>query len=118
MEQSSFLESDNPVEYLYLDKNRISSLSGQLSEKGILTGLKSTVGTTVNREAQAGGAIPGVAQIAGKRSRTFNDSAEETYAPFWANAFSFLRDLEANYAVPLDKARIGSLVNLKHFCNL
>lgn len=115
MEQGLFLENDNPVEYLYLDKQRISSLIGQLSEKGVLTGLKSTVSKAVNREAQAGGTLPGLAQMGGKRSRTTSDSAEETYDTFWANAFSFLRQLEANYAVPLDKARLGSLVKFDAF---
>lgn len=81
----------------------------------MLTGLKSTVVKTINREGQAQGAIPGVAQIGGKRSRTSQESAEETYDPFWTNAFSFLRDLEVNFAVPLNKARMGSLVKFDAF---
>jgi hypothetical protein len=43
MAQSLFLEKDSPVDFLYLDRQRISSLIGQLSDRGTLIGLKSVV---------------------------------------------------------------------------
>ena len=52
----------------------------------------------------------GVAKAGTKLAGTFSESSEETYDPFWAHAYSFLQDLEANFAVPLDVARMGSLV--------
>jgi hypothetical protein len=47
------------------------------------------------------------------RSRSSSESSKETYDPFWPHAYTFLEDLEANFAVPLDKARIGSLVKFE-----
>src|SRR5260370_3516069 len=110
MAQSCFPENDNPVEFMYLDKQRISSLLGQVSDRGVLTGLKQVVSKTLNREGQAKAGFPGVMDFVGRRNRTSLESSEETYDTFWSHAFSFLRDLEANYAVPVGEARIGSLV--------
>ncbi|MGO4879418.1 MAG: hypothetical protein ACLP59_01190 [Bryobacteraceae bacterium] len=109
MAQSSFLEKDSPVDFLYLDKQRISSLIGQLSDRGVLTGYKSVVAKSQAKEGTAGGTAL-VAKAEGKLSRTSSESAEETYDPFWAHVYTFLQDLEANFAVPLGKARMGSLV--------
>jgi hypothetical protein len=112
MERSLFLEKDSPVDFLYLDKHRISSLIGQLSDKGMLVGLKSVVGKSEGKEGTAGGSIA-VAKAEGKASRTHSESQEATYDPFWTHAYSFLRDLEENFAVPLDQARMGSLVKFE-----
>jgi hypothetical protein len=112
MAQSSFLERDSPVDFLYLDKNRIASLIGQLSDKGMLTGLKSTVEQSRSTEGRAAGSLAIVEAEAG-RSRTSSASSEESYDPFWTHAYTFLRDLEANFAVPLAKARLGSLVKFR-----
>ena len=106
-------ENDNPVEFLYLDRQRISSLIGQLSDRGVLTGLKEVVSKTRNREEQGKVALPGVVDFSGRRSRSSAESSEETYDTFWTHAFSFLRDLEANYAVPVEKSRMGSLVKFE-----
>ena len=110
MAQSLFLESDNPVDFLYLDKQRISSLIGQLSDRGVLTGLKSAVAKSHTTEGTADLGIPLLAKTEGKHSRTSVESQEETYDPFWAHVYTFLQDLEANFAVPLGRARLGSLV--------
>jgi hypothetical protein len=67
----------------------------------------------VNHEGNASAKIPGFADIRGKRGRVAGESAEETYDPFWTNAFSFLRDLEENFAVSLATARLGSLVKFE-----
>jgi hypothetical protein len=112
MGQNLFLERDSLVEFLYLDRQRISSLTGQLSDKGTLIGLKSVVAKSQAREATAGGTI-GVAKAQGQSSRTSSESSEETYDPFWTHAYSFLKDLEANFAVALDCARMGSLVKFE-----
>jgi hypothetical protein len=109
MAQSLFLEKDSPVDFLYLDKQRIASLIGQLSDRGVLIGYKSSVTKTQGKEARAGGTVV-VAKAEGTSSRTSSESAEETYDPFWTHAFSFIQDLEANFAVPLETARLGSLV--------
>jgi len=114
MAQNLFLEKDNPVDFLYLDRNRISSLMGQLSDRGMLVGLKSVVAKSEGREGTAGGSIA-VAKAEGKASRILSESAEETYDPFWTHAYSFLKDLESNFAVPLDQARMGSLVKFDAF---
>jgi hypothetical protein len=112
MAQNSFLEKDSPVDFLYLDKQRISSLIGQLSDRGTLIGLKSVVAKSQSKEATAGGTIA-VAKAEGKTSRSSSESSEETYDPFWTHAYTFLQDLEANFAVPLDRARVGSLVKFE-----
>lgn len=109
MAQSLFLEKDSPVDFLYLDRQRIASLIGQLSDQGMLIGLKSVTQKSQSREAQAGGTVV-VARAEGKVSGTSSESSEETYDPFWTHAYSFLQDLEANFAVPLETARLGSLV--------
>jgi hypothetical protein len=109
MAQSLFLEKDSPVEFLYLDRQRIASLAGQLSDHGMLVGLKSVAQKTQSKEGNAEGNL-GVAKAGTKLAGTFSESSEETYDPFWAHAYSFLQDLEANFAVPLDVARMGSLV--------
>ncbi len=114
MEQSSFVENYNPVDFLYLDRNRLASLTGQFSEKGVLTGLKSVASQTRNLEGLAAASIP-VANISGKRSRTSSETAEETYDPFWTHAFTFLRDMEENFAVELAHGRLGSLVKFEAF---
>jgi hypothetical protein len=113
MAQSLFLENDNPVDFLYLDRQRISSFMGQLSERGVLTGYKSTVSKTQTREGHATGQIPLVASGDIKAARVSMEAAEETYDPFWVGAYTFLQDLEANYAVPTDKARLGSLIKFE-----
>lgn len=110
MAQSLFLESDNPVDFLYLDKQRISSLIGQLSDRGMLTGIKSAVAKSHTTEGTADIGIPLLAKTEGKHSRTSVESQEETYDPFWVHVYTFLQDLEANFAVPLGRARLGSLV--------
>jgi hypothetical protein len=112
MAQSLFLEKDSPVDFLYLDKQRISSLIGQLSDRGMLIAFRSTVAKSQSSEGMAGGTIA-VAKAEGKTSRTTSESAEETYDPFWTHAYTFLQDLEANFAVPLETARMGSLVKFE-----
>jgi hypothetical protein len=112
MVQSSFLESDNPVDFLYLDKQRISSLIGQLSNRGVLTAYKSIIGKASNLEGQLGASV-GVAKADGKRSQSVVESAEETFDPFWTHVYSFIQDLEANFAVPLGEGHIGSLVKFE-----
>jgi len=112
MAQSSFLEKDSPVDFLYLDRQRISSLIGQLSDTGTLIGLKSMVAKSQSKEGTASGTIA-VARAEGKISRTSSESSEETYDPFWTHAYTFLQDLEANFAVPLSSARMGSLVKFE-----
>ncbi len=114
MAQSLFLEKDSPVEFLYLDRQRIASLTGQLSDHGMLVGLKSVAQKTQSKEGTAEGNL-GVAKAGTKLAGTSSESSEETYDPFWAHAYSFLQDLEANFAVPLEAARIGSLVKFNGF---
>jgi hypothetical protein len=109
MAQSLFLEKDSPVEFLYLDKQRISSLMGQLSDRGVLTGLKSVF--SKSQERRGGQQFSGCRK--GKISRTSSESAEEVYDPFWLHAYTFLQDLETNFAVPLETARLGSLVKFE-----
>jgi hypothetical protein len=53
MEQSSFLEGETPVDFLYLDRNRVASLIGQLSDKGVLMGLESIVERSQSTEGGA-----------------------------------------------------------------
>ena len=48
-------------------------------------------------------------------SRGASQSSEKTYDPFWTHAYTFLKDLEENFAVPLEKGRIGSLVKFEAF---
>jgi hypothetical protein len=117
MAQSLFLEKDSPVEFLYLDRRRIASLIGQLSDNGMLVGLKSTSQKQRGQEGNATGNI-GIAKGEVKRSGSSSASSEETYDPFWAHAFSFLQDLEANFAVPLADGRIGSLVKFKSYIQI
>lgn len=114
MEPNSFLENDRPVEFLYLDKNRIASLIGQMSQNGVLTGLTSTYSKTISNEGDAKGKLA-IVELEGKHSRASQQSSQETYDPFWTHAYSFLRDLEATFAAPLDKARLGSLVKFDGF---
>jgi hypothetical protein len=114
MAQSLFLEKDSPVDFLYLDRQRITSLVGQLSNQGMLVGLKSVFQKSQSREGKAGGNAV-VASIEGKLSGTSSESSEETYDPFWTHAYSFLQDLEGNFAVPLEHARMGSLVKFDAF---
>jgi hypothetical protein len=109
MAQSLFLEKDSPVDFLYLDRQRVASLAGQLSDRGMLVGLKSVFQKSQSKEGKASGTVF-VASTEGKISGTSSESSEETYDPFWTHAYSFLRDLEENFAVPLDAARMGSLV--------
>jgi hypothetical protein len=109
MAQSLFLEIDSPVDFLYLDRQRIASLVGQLSDRGMLVGLKSVTQKSQSKEGKAGGTVV-VASAEGKLSGTSSESSEETYDPFWTHVYSFLQDLEANFAVPLETARMGSLV--------
>jgi hypothetical protein len=117
MAQSLFLEKDSPVDFLYLDRQRIASLVGQMSDRGMLVGLKSVVQKSQTKEGKASGTIA-VAAAEGKLSGTASESAEETYDPFWTHAYSFLADLEANFAVPLETARMGSLVKFDAFIQI
>jgi hypothetical protein len=114
MAQSLFLEKDSPVDFLYLDRQRIASLVGQLSDRGMLIGLKSIFQKSQSKEGKAGGTAV-VASIEGRISGTSSESSEETYDPFWTHAYSFLQNLEANFAVPLENARMGSLVKFDAF---
>jgi hypothetical protein len=109
--QSLFLEKESPVDFLYLDRQRIASLIGQLSDRGILIGLKSLIQKSQSKEGKASSSVV-VASAEGKVSGTSSESSEETYDPFWTHAYSFLQDLEANFATPLETARMGSLVSL------
>jgi hypothetical protein len=114
MAQSTFLERDSPVDFLYLDRQRISSLAGQLSDRGMLVGLKSTFQKSQSKEGKASSSAI-VAGVEGRLSGTSSESSEETYDPFWTHAYSFLQDLEANFAVPLEQGRMGSLVKFDAF---
>jgi hypothetical protein len=117
MAQKSFLENDNPVDFLYLDRQRIASLIGQLSDKGQLTGLKSMASKTLQKEGGADASI-GIAKLEGKRATTSGESVEETWDPFWTNAYSFLKDIEENFAMPLPDSRLGSMVSFEAFIQL
>ena len=58
MAQSLFFEKDSPVEFFYLDRQRIASLAtlaGQLSDHGMLVGLKSVAQKTQSKEGNAEG---------------------------------------------------------------
>src|SRR5690349_13191319 len=114
MEQSLFLENDNPVEFLYLDKLRIASLIGQLSDTGMLTGYKSVISKTGSKEG-SGNINARIASFGAKLGKTSLESSEQTYDPFWTHAYSFLQDLEKNFSVPLENARVGSLVSFTAF---
>src|ERR1019366_2995505 len=114
MAQSLFLEKESPVDFLYLDQQRIASMVGQLSDRGMLIGLKSVTKRSQSKEGKAA-ATAVVAKAEGKISGTSSESSEETYDPFWTHAYSFLQDLEANFAVPLETARMGSLVKFDGF---
>ena len=116
MAQSSFLDKDSPVDFLYLDKQRVSSLIGQLSDRGMLIGLKSMVAKSQGKEGTAG--LTAVAKAEGKISKSFSESSEETYDPFWMHAYTFLQDLEANFAVPLNTARVGDMVKFRGLVQL
>jgi hypothetical protein len=67
MAQSLFLEKDTPVDFLYLDRQRISSLIGQLSDRGMLIGLKLVLGKSEGKEGTASGSIA-FAKAEGKAS--------------------------------------------------
>jgi hypothetical protein len=112
MAQSLFLERDSPVDFLYLDRPRLASLIGQMSDRGALIGLKAVFQKSQSKEGKASSTVV-VATAEGKMSGTSSESSEETYDPFWTHAYSFLQDLEANFAVPLETARMGSLVKFE-----
>lgn len=114
MERSLFLENDNPVDFLYLDRQRVSSLIGQLSERGMLTSYKSVLQKSQNLEGTAR-ADALVAKAGAKINHASSESAEETYDPFWTHVHTFLQDLEKNYAVAPEQARLGSLVKFEAF---
>lgn len=114
MAQSLFLENDSPVEFLYLDRQRIASLVGQLSDRGMLTGYKSVVQKSQSKEGKTASSVL-VATVEGKLSGASSESSEETYDPFWTHAYSFLQDLETNFAVPVANGRLGSLVKFDAF---
>lgn len=116
MVQSLFLESDPLVDFLYVDRQRISSLIGQLSDRGVLTGYKSAVGKTQASEGQIGTSAV-VAKAEGKMSHGSSESAEETYDPFWTHVSTFIQDIAENFAVPLARGRIGSLVKSIALCS-
>ena len=79
-----------------------------------MTSYKSTVGESQNVEGSAKGDIA-IAKAEGKVGRGATKSGEKTYDPFWTHAYTFLRDLEENFAVPLEQGRIGSLVKFEAF---
>lgn len=60
-----------------------------------------------------GSATALVAKVEGKCSDTFSETSEATYDPFWTHAYSFLQNLEANFAVPLERGHMGSLVKFQ-----
>src|SRR4051794_37599966 len=117
MEPSLFVEGESPVDFLYLDRQRIASLIGQLSDRGMLTGTKSV--TAKSHTTEGGGALNAtIVKLDGKHAKTTGISEEETYDPFWAHAFSFLQDLEGNFAVRLEIAQLGSLVKFEALLQL
>jgi hypothetical protein len=77
MAQSLFLEKDSPVDFLYLDRQRIASLVGQLSDQGMLIGFKSTFQKSQSKEGKASTSAI-VAGVEGRVSGTSSESSEET----------------------------------------
>lgn len=107
MARDLFLENESPVDFLYIDRNRVASLIGQLSDRGMLINLKQTVSR--GSETQAAAGVKSL--LEGRMTRSAADLSEETYDPFWSHAYSFLRDLQLNFASPLrGESRFGSIV--------
>lgn len=118
MAQDSSLENDLLVEFFYLDKLRLASFAGQLSDKGVPTSLKSLAAKTHKITGEASAGIPAIAAGKSGLDRTTAESVEQTYDPFWTHAYTFLRELEREYAEPLPTARMGSLVKFKALVQL
>jgi len=80
--------------------------------------LKSLVSKSDKVAGEASAGIPAIASSKAGLDKTIGESQEATYDPFWTHAYTLIQELERNYTVDLEKARIGSLVKFEGFVQL
>lgn len=109
-QEESFL-----IDFLYVDKARIQTLSSQLFPNGHLTQLKQSSSSTSTSKMGVKGGIPAVMQGTGNLDQGISESIERQFDATWSTTLDVLRELNAqNFIVSdIENALLGQIVQLK-----
>lgn len=111
---------DNPeenflIDFLYVDRARIQTLSSQLFPNGHLTHTKQSTSTAESAKLGFQGGIPGIFKGNGDHNEAFTESIERQFDATWSTTLDVLRELnDKNYIVKdLENALLGQLIQFK-----
>lgn len=113
-------DQDNPeenflIDFLYVDRARIQTLSSQLFPNGHLTQTKQSTSTAETSKLGFQGGIPGVLKGNGDHNEAFTESIERQFDATWSTTLDVLRELnDKKYIVKdLENALLGQVVQFK-----
>ncbi len=108
---------DNPeenflIDFLYVDRARIQTLSSQLFQNGHLTHTKQSTSTAETSKLGFQGGIPGVLKGNGDHNEAFTESIERQFDATWSTTLDVLRELnEKKYIVKdLENGLLGQVI--------
>ena len=111
-EDQSSLEDQYLVDFLYVDRPRVASLSAQLFASGHLTATKTTSSKSEESGGKFGAGIPGVVKGDATLSDKTQETVERQFDATWAGPLNVLRELNARgYLIDgVDSAAFGQLI--------
>lgn len=103
------------IDFLYVDRARIQTLSSQLFENGHLTHTKQSTSTSEAAKIGIQGGIPGIVKGKGDHNESFSESVERQFDATWSSTLDVLRELnEKEYLVQdIEHSLLGQIVQLK-----
>lgn len=108
--QSSIPETQEIIDFLYVDKERADSFISQI-RNGTLRSVTQTVGTSESSSISGKGSA-GIVGGSVQHGQTSNDSAAKQYDPYHSQLLDLLNDLDIHPLSSLPEADVGQLVLL------
>ncbi|GAA5786146.1 hypothetical protein YWS52_24690 [Chitiniphilus shinanonensis] len=102
-------------DFVYLDRDKLSSYSAQLFADGVLTGTKSSHQSTEHSGSKFDAGVKGLISAGGSDGESIAKSLERHFDASWTLPINVLNALDENGMIrrSLDNARIGNLVLIK-----
>jgi hypothetical protein len=103
------------IDFLYVDKARIQTLSSQLFPNGHLTHLKQSASSTSTSKMGVDGGVPAVFKATGNLDQGVSESVERQFDATWSTTLDVLRELnEQKFIAPdIENALLGQIVQIK-----
>lgn len=103
------------IDFLYVDKARIQTLSSQLFPNGHLTHLKQSASSTSTSKMGVDGGVPAVFKATGNLDQGVSESVERQFDATWSTTLDVLRELnEQKFIAPdIENALLGQVIQIK-----